>query len=524
MSKGPQQPAHQGGFARAESPAQVNHAAGACARSERRAERFVAARVGQLKIERHGVRSLRAAHQGTGAASSASRPSASPTPICRAAEPRLLEWLAQGWHGEMEYMARHGALRARPAELMPGTLRVISCRMDYLSDVAEEHAETVNPDMPTSRATPAGRDYHKVLRDRLQKLGERIAAEAGPFGYRVFTDSAPVLEVELAARAGIGWRGKHTLLLDRDAGSWFFLGEIYCDLPLARRFAAGKITAAPASAASTSARRRRSAVPTSSMRAAASPTSRSSTRARSRRSCARSSATASTAATTASWSARGTGSPSRAPEEDFEPRNGLDRATLVELFAWTEDEFDERLQGSPIRRIGYERWLRNLAVGLGNAPTSWRRGRGAALHARTIPPRWSANTCAGRSARRHAFAPGSLTRCCRGSRRSSSSFPTTTTGAVAGDARAPARRRGAARRGALRAWLRRLFLPAPHGRALRAEGYAFYALDLRKHGRSLRPHQHPNFCKSVAEYYADITRAIDEIGEPVLLAGHSTGG
>ena len=129
-------------------------------------------------------------------------------------------------------MARHGALRARPAELMPGTLRVISCRMDYLSDVPGSVERRDHANMPTSRAMPAGRDYHKVLRGRLQKLCERIEAEAGPFGYRVFTDSAPVLEVELAARAGIGWRGKHTLLLDRDAGSLFFLGEIYCDLPL----------------------------------------------------------------------------------------------------------------------------------------------------------------------------------------------------------------------------------------------------------------------------------------------------
>ncbi|HXI38301.1 MAG TPA: tRNA epoxyqueuosine(34) reductase QueG, partial [Burkholderiales bacterium] len=146
-----------------------------------------------------------------------------------AAEPRLLQWLAQGWHGEMEYMARHGALRARPAELTPGTLRVISCRMDYLTD----KRDTIELD--GERAVVAryarGRDYHKVLRARLQQLCDRIEAEIGAFGYRVFSDSAPVMEVELAQRAGIGWRGKHTLLLDRN-GSWFFLGEIYTSLAL----------------------------------------------------------------------------------------------------------------------------------------------------------------------------------------------------------------------------------------------------------------------------------------------------
>ncbi|HJV10892.1 MAG TPA: tRNA epoxyqueuosine(34) reductase QueG, partial [Burkholderiales bacterium] len=147
-----------------------------------------------------------------------------------AAEPRLLEWLARGWHGEMEYMARHGALRARPAELKPGTLRVISCRMDYLDDAPQ--GDLPGAEVAFVARYARGRDYHKVLRDRLQKLCDRICEEVGDFGYRVFTDSAPVMEVELAARAGIGWRGKHTLLLSRDAGSWFFLGEIYCDIPL----------------------------------------------------------------------------------------------------------------------------------------------------------------------------------------------------------------------------------------------------------------------------------------------------
>src|SRR4051812_31699734 len=133
-----------------------------------------------------------------------------------AAEPKLLEWLARGWHGEMEYMARHGALRARPAELHPGTLRVISCRMGYLNSPSQEISS--EGDKAQIARYARGRDYHKVLRKRLQQLCDRIEREVGPFGYRTFSDSAPVMEVELAARAGIGWRGKHTLLLDR-AGS-----------------------------------------------------------------------------------------------------------------------------------------------------------------------------------------------------------------------------------------------------------------------------------------------------------------
>src|SRR5437867_6221198 len=149
-----------------------------------------------------------------------------------AGEPRLLEWLKEGWHGEMEYMARHAALRARPAELKPGTLRVISCRMDYAAALENEEVSLRDGTRAYVAKYARGRDYHKLMRNRLQALCERIEQAIGPFGYRVFSDSAPVMEVELAARTGIGWRGKHTLLLNRDAGSWFFLGEIYTDLPL----------------------------------------------------------------------------------------------------------------------------------------------------------------------------------------------------------------------------------------------------------------------------------------------------
>jgi epoxyqueuosine reductase len=282
-----------------------------------------------------------------------------------AAEPRLLEWLAQGRHGEMEYMARHGALRARPAELRPGTLRVISCRMGYAEDVQEGLPSN---DRAYISRYARGRDYHKVLRSRLQRLCERIEAEAGPFGYRVFTDSAPVMEVELAARAGIGWRGKHTLLLDR-RGSWFFLGEVYTDLPLPAD--------APVEEHCGSCRRCLDACPTGAIVA---PYQLDARRCISYLTIELKSAIpeelrplignrvygCDDCQLVCPWN--GFAQPGADP--DFQVRNGLDRSTLVELFAWSEAQFEERLRGSPIRRIGYERWLRNLAVGLGNAPRS----------------------------------------------------------------------------------------------------------------------------------------------------------
>ena len=282
-----------------------------------------------------------------------------------AAEPRLMEWLGQGWHGEMEYMARHGSLRARPAELHPGTLRVISCRLDYLHDVPEKA-----PDEAAIARYALGRDYHKVLRTRLQKLCDRIEAEVGAFGYRAFTDSAPVMEVELAVRAGIGWRGKHTLLLDR-SGSWFFLGEIFCDLPL------------PADSQQEShcgtCERCIEVCPTQAIRG---PYRLDARRCISYLTIEHKSAIPEAlrplignrvygcddCQAACPWN----GFAQAAGDAEFAPRNGLDSATLVDLFSWNEAEFDQRLRGSPIRRIGYERWLRNLAVGLGNAPSSGR--------------------------------------------------------------------------------------------------------------------------------------------------------
>jgi epoxyqueuosine reductase len=282
-----------------------------------------------------------------------------------AAENRLGEWLGRGWHGEMDYMARHGALRARPAELVPRTLRVISCRMDYLP--AGEEGE--DPRLARVARYARGRDYHKVVRSRLQKLCDRIESEVGPFGHRVFADSAPVMEVELAAKAGIGWRGKHTLLLSREAGSWFFLGEICVDLPLP--------VDAPASEHCGRCTQCIDVCPTQAIRG---PYQLDARRCISYLTIELKGAIPEELRTLVGNRVYGCDECQEVcpwnsfamptAEPDFAVRNGLDRAQLVALFAWTQEEFDERMAGSPIRRIGYERWLRNLAVGLGNAPTS----------------------------------------------------------------------------------------------------------------------------------------------------------
>lgn len=301
-------------------------------------------------------------------------------PDLAAAENRLGEWLGKGWHGEMDYMARHGALRARPAALVPGTVRVISCRMDYAPELEAQEDDPLRANI--SRYA-RGRDYHKVVRGRLQKLCDRIEASAGPFGHRVFADSAPVMEVELAAKAGIGWRGKHTLLLSREAGSWFFLGEVYTSLPLPADAPAGEhcgtctkcIDVCPTQAITgpyqLDARRCISYL-TIELKSRIPEELRPliGNRVYGCDDCQDVCPWNSFAQTT--------------KEPDFAVRNGLDRASLVELFAWSESEFDERMAGSPIRRIGYERWLRNLAVGLGNAPST--PAVTAALRARAEHP------------------------------------------------------------------------------------------------------------------------------------------
>jgi epoxyqueuosine reductase len=262
--------------------------------------------------------------------------------------------------------ARLAALRARPAGLVPGTVRVISCRMDYLQPQRDAAS---NPLQACIARYALGRDYHKVLRARLQKLCDRIASEAGAFGYRVFADSAPVMEVALAARAGIGWRGKHTLLLSREAGSWFFLGEIYTSLPLPAD--------APVSEHCGTCAKCIDVCPTQAIRGPYQLDARrcisyltielkGSIPEELRPLIGNRVYGCDDCQAVCPWNSFA--QPSAEP--DFAVRNGLDRASLVELFAWTAAEFAARLAGSPIRRIGYERWLRNLAVGLGNAPTT----------------------------------------------------------------------------------------------------------------------------------------------------------
>ena len=285
-------------------------------------------------------------------------------------EARLQSWLERNFHGAMEYMSRHGTKRSRPGQLVAGTVRVIAARMNYLSAESTPASELMEqPEKALISRYALGRDYHKVIRKRLQKLATKIEQEIGPFGYRVFVDSAPVLEKALAEKAGLGWIGKHSNLLNRESGSWFFLGEIYTDLPLpvdqpVSNHCGGCvrcIDACPTGAIvgpyQVDARKcisyltieLKGSIP-EQLRApmgnrifgcddcqAVCPWNRF-----------------------AEYTA----------EPDFSPRQGLDASELVRLFAWSEDEFLERTQGSAIRRTGYVGWLRNIAVALGNAAHS----------------------------------------------------------------------------------------------------------------------------------------------------------
>ncbi len=306
------------------------------------------------------------------------------------AEAGLQAWLDAGRHGEMDYMASHGLKRARPAELVPGTVRVISARMDYLPQTTppdwreRELARLNDPQAAVVSLYARGRDYHKVLRSRLQRLADRIAGAIGPIGYRVFTDSAPVMELPLAEKAGLGWRGKHTLMLSREAGSMFFLGEILVDLALP--------VDAPASAHCGQCQACIDVCPTQAILGPG--------RLDARRCISYLTIELKTSIpeelralignriygcddcqSVCPWNKFA----QRASVPDFDERNDLGSSQMTQLFAWTEDEFNRRLEGSPIRRIGYQRWLRNLAVGLGNAARGDAQAV-AALRARADDP------------------------------------------------------------------------------------------------------------------------------------------
>lgn len=280
------------------------------------------------------------------------------------------EWIAKGFHGEMDYMAKHGTKRTRPAELVPNTIRVISARLDYLPPKTKDSWQVINNGEQAFISRYAlGRDYHKVVRNKLQKLCDKIQLATQNVEYRAFTDSAPVLEVALAEKAGLGWRGKHTLLINKDHGSWFFLGEIYTNLPLPIDQPATNHCGTCTSCIDI--------CPTQAITAPYEVDARrcisyltielkNSIPIELRPLIGNRVYGCDDCQLTCPWNKFA----ETTQENDFHVRHGLDDITLIECFSWTEEEFKQKMAGSAIYRIGYEQWLRNIAVGLGNAPTS----------------------------------------------------------------------------------------------------------------------------------------------------------
>ncbi len=290
-------------------------------------------------------------------------------------ETKLQQWLAKGFHGDMDWMERHGTKRTRPAELVPGTISIISVRMDYLPSETHDPIMVLNhPELGYVSRYALGRDYHKVMRNRLQKLADKINHELKSkdmeMQYRVFVDSAPVMEKPIAVKAGLGWMGKHTNVLSQDAGSWFFLGEIYTNLPLTESQTVTDhcgdcvacIDICPTQAIikpyELDARRcisyltieHKGVIPEEY-----------------RKPIANRIYGCDDCQLVCPWNRFAV----KTEEADFEIRNNLDATSLLKLFAWTENEFLQKLEGSAIRRIGFERWQRNIAIALGNAPSSF---------------------------------------------------------------------------------------------------------------------------------------------------------
>lgn len=288
------------------------------------------------------------------------------------AETHLNDWLRASFHGEMDYMARHGSKRSRPDELVPGTVRVISARMDYLPPDCEDAISLLEKsELGFVSRYALGRDYHKLLRKRLQKLADQIAGRIGPYGYRVFVDSAPVLEKPLAEKAGLGWIGKHSNLLSREVGSWFFLGEIYVDLPLPEdNVKTGHCGSCVACI---------DACPTQAIVAPYTVDARrcisyltielkGSIPIEFRKPMGNRIYGCDDCQLFCPWNRFA----QHTQETDFFARHQLDRLDLVEAFLWDEATFLQKTEGSAIRRIGHESWLRNIAIALGNAGTNER--------------------------------------------------------------------------------------------------------------------------------------------------------